>query len=165
MKHVASRLLLVMTMLLGLGGEVRGQSHVSMLNTDDGPAELLDAQLIRNAVGAPEAVRVTVRNRAQEPLTFVSLAALVFNEKGALRLLAFSGGPIMTPGQQATLPGGPIPSLALRVADIQVHHVEARPGWSVVVAVKAADTARQVWRADNERLKAGAASIVSRSLQ
>lgn len=115
-------------------------SGVFVLNSDDAPVELSDAQVVRSS-GVPEIVRVTIKSRTQEPLILLKIDALVFNEKNTLRMQVFGGR------------GAPLAPGGVRVADIRIHHVDAKPGWKVVLSAKDANTPSRAWTVENEALK------------
>jgi len=135
---------------------VRGSDPaVILLNADDAPVELTDAQLVRGPLGAPETVRVTVRNRTLAPLAF-QIESLLFNEKGTLRMQVFSS-PVSSPGRP---PNGQVPGNGTVSEVMTVYHVEGNPNWHVVVAITKATAAGQQWSIDNEPLKAKAKEAV-----
>jgi hypothetical protein len=127
-------------------------SGVVVLNANDAPAEITAAQLVRGAFGAPETVRVTVRNRTPEPLA-IQVDALLFTEKGILRMQAFSGAGRATGRGQNF---GFVPALGTSTGTIVVHHIDAKPDWRVVVAIKEANSPIHKWSAENEVLKQNA---------
>ena len=153
---MAKSILIAACIVLTAAGSINAQapssldsSGVVLLNADDTPAEITEAHLVRGALGAPETIRVTVRNRTQEPLA-IQVDALLFNEKGILRMQSFSS-PVRAAGRGQNF--WLVPALGTSTGTILVHHVDAKPDWRVVVAIKEAVSPTHKWSAENEPLK------------
>src|SRR5262249_35299746 len=117
---------------------------VIILQEDDSPAVIEDVSVVPSGLGVPGLVRVTVRNRSDQPIQRLIVDTMWFNEK---RKIQNQGGRM---SRQLLPAGGSI------VEDFRLTNVSAKSSWRVVVAVKEATTQHVQWSNQqvSERAKA-----------
>ncbi len=114
-----------------------------------------------NAAGAPEAVRVMVRNFSDEPVVAVGLEALVFDGGGVLRReVRCATVPVGDRALDSCQPG-PVPVGATVVVDVPVRETAATSKWNVAVAVMEVHLPSTLWRADASDVRRRALDVIS----
>jgi hypothetical protein len=161
MRNVAG---IVSLIVLG-AGSVRGSdaqttSLVAIVPNADAPAELIDADVVPTAFGAPEMIAVKIRNFSEESVLAVGLEVFVFDSDNMLRReLRFPTRPVGATAayslEHAALLVG-----ATAAVDLPVQDAEATSQSNVAVAVTEVKLASRDWVANPRDVRREAVEVV-----
>jgi hypothetical protein len=152
---------LVGLMMLGTGS-ARGSAQqatalVAIVPNADAPAELIQADVLPTALGAPDTIAVKIRNFSEEPVVAVGLEVLIFDGDNMLRReLRYPTRPL---GMTA-LTRGPLLVGATTAIDLPIHDADATAQSNVAVAVTEVRLASRAWVANATELRREALEVV-----
>jgi len=153
-------MLIVTVELASVCGQ-RSTARVAIVPNFDAPAELIQADVTPDATGAPDAVRVTIRNFSQEEVIEIVLEALVFDGDDALRReIKYSTRPVGGTEVFSML-RGPLEPGGTAMLDLPIHDAHATAEWNFAVAVTEVRLGSRRWQVNAADLRRQAMEVAS----
>ncbi len=142
-------------------GTGRTTAGVAIVCNIDAPAEIVLADVVPNARGAPDLVRVVIHNFAKEPVAAVGLEALVFDDGNNVRSQVKYPAAFADVTELQGTRAHPLAVGASGTINLPIFDADATSDWNVAVAVTEVRLASRVWRANATDLRRQALEAVA----